>query len=227
MSNRPRSYYRVGGSVRSGRSRKFSLITYLDKGFLDVILLKHQEQVRVYAYAYHDKDKREDGTLKEPHIHLVLVTYNAHTCSSIRRWFSGIHDDKGLEITTTCQICSDVFEMYDYLTHSTVQSRLDGKYPYDKSIICTNDVQGVSSYFRGDDCADYDSITLACEELLKGAKIRDLGKRYGRDFILHYNTIKQYVSDVRSCQKYDQSFEELLDHEYELELRKISNDNLI
>lgn len=212
-TNNPRlSRKRVGYSGLTGRSRKFSCITYLNELQLKIRLAEHRNQIRVYAYAYHDKDTKEDGTLKEPHIHLVLVTYSACTLSSIRRWFSGFKDEKGMDITTTAQICSDVFQMYDYLTHNTIEAIKDGKYQYDKNIIQTNDVCGPSAYFRGSEESDFDSITLASEELLKGANIQDLGKRYGRDFILHYTTIKKYVSDIMLLQN-GMSFERMCEIE--------------
>lgn len=222
--NRPRSYIRRGCNPMSGRSRKFSLITYLDEGILKVILAKHREQVRVYAFAYHDMDRREDGTLKEPHIHLILVTYNACSVSAVRRWFSGLTDKNGLEITTTAQICSDVFSAYDYLTHSTREAREAGKYQYDKSIIRTNDVAGMSSYFGGYVESNFDTITLAAEDLLHGASVHDLGRRYGRDFILNFSRIKDYISAVRSFEKYGYTLDNILEREHELEIIKLSEE---
>ena len=218
-SNSPRRRIRVGGNAPSGRSRKFSCITYLSEMQLKVCLMRHINQIRVYAYAYHDKDTKEDGTLKEPHIHLIIVTHNTCSISSIRRWFGGYVDNKGMEITTTAQACSDVFSMYDYLTHNTREAREAGKYQYDKSIIQTNDTDG---YFMASEESEYDSITLATEALLKGVSPRDLGKRYGRDFILHYNAIKQYTNDILRCQKYNMTFEDILEHEYQLEIAELN-----
>lgn len=173
------------------RSRKFSLITYLPEEYFLVRLRGHHEQVRVWAYAFHDKDLKEDGSLKEPHYHLILITYNAHTVNSIRRWFSGIFDENG-EITTTCQICRDEYNAFDYLTHSTKQAVADGKPLYDQSIVKCNDFD----YFRANDQHDYDTILLACELLLKGVSVHDCAKMFGRDFILHYGSIKNYLTDV-------------------------------
>ena len=57
----------------SGRYRKFSCITYLNQIQLESCIAKHLNQLRAYAYAYHDKDTREDGTLKEPHTHFDYI----------------------------------------------------------------------------------------------------------------------------------------------------------
>ena len=153
---------------------------------------------------------------------MVIVTHNTCSLSAIRRWFSGHYDDKGMEITTTAQICSDVFTMYDYLTHNTKEARTDGKYQYDKSIVITNDIE----YFEKGRGADDDNILLACESLLNGAKVRDLGKRYGRDFILHFNQIKTYVNAVQRYEKYNMTLEDILDREYEMELFNLNERGL-
>ena len=197
------------------RARKFSCITYLSELQLKICLQSHCNQIRTYAYAYHDKDVKEDGTLKEPHIHLILVTYNTCTVSAVRRWFSGYVDNRGNDITTTGQICSDVFTMYDYLTHNTKEAKIEGKYQYDNSIIKTNDKSG---YFRASEESEYDNITLATEMLLKGYSVRELGKIFGRDFILHYNTIKQYANDIIRHEKHNMTFEDVVDREYEMEI---------
>ena len=221
-TNHPRqkNYYRVGSAPSSGRSRKFSCITYLSELQLQTVLLAHSTQIRVYAYAYHDKDLNEDGELKEPHIHLVLVTYCTCSISAVRRWFSGRYDSKNKEITTTAQICSNVFQMYDYLTHNTKEAILEGKYQYDKRIIKTNDK---SNYFQAGSESEFDNITIAAEMLIKGSHPRDLGKIFGRDFILHYNTIKNYANDVLHLQQYNLTFHQLLEREYQQELEKLNN----
>lgn len=182
----------------SGRYRKFSCITYLNLYQLEFCISKHLNQIRAYAWAPHDKDTREDGTLKEPHIHLIIITYNTCTLSAIRRWFDGFIKD-GKPITTTAQKCTDEYEMYKYLTHSTTQAIAEGKYLYDESIIQCNN----KGYFQANEESEWDNVQLACEMLLKGATVHDCGKRFGRDFILHYRQIKDYLCDVRLWEKED------------------------
>lgn len=176
----------------SGRYRKFSLITYLHEVQLRRVLVEHSNQIRAYAYAYHDKDVNEDGTLKEPHTHLIIVTYNACTLSAVRRWFSGFVLD-GKDVTTTAQKCTDEYEMYEYLIHNTVPAKAAGKYQYDAKIRQSNN----HGYFKADEVSSWDNIQLACEMLLQGVSVHDCGKKFGRDFILHYRQIKDYLCDVR------------------------------
>ena len=217
-NKKPTRRIRRGVSGSSGRFRKFSLITYLPEFELKLCIQAHIEQIRSWAYAYHDKDTKEDGSLKEPHYHLILVTHATCTLSAIRRWFKGHLDDKGVEITTTAQACGDVFEMYDYFTHSTPDAKADGKYQYDKSIIQSNDFK----YFELAKGYDEDNILIATEELLKGANPRDLGKRYGRDFILHFGQIKGYINAVHRFQEHGMTVTDLVDREYEMELFRLN-----
>lgn len=176
----------------SKRYRKFSCITYLNETQLNRCLNEHSNQIRVYAYAYHDKDVREDGTLKGPHYHVILITYCTCTLSAVRRWFSG-YVQNGKDVTTTAQNCTDVFEMYDYLIHDTLQAKSDGKYQYDASIRVTNDEE----YFKANDVSNFDNITLALCDLQNGVPLDDIAKRYGRDFIIHYGHLKTLFNDIQ------------------------------
>ena len=201
-SNRP-PFKNKGGS---GRYRKFSCITYLGEDFLKLRLFQHEKQIRAYAYAYHDKDTNEDGTFKEPHAHLLIITYNTCTLSAVRRWFSGFIQD-GKVVNTIVQKLTDEYEMYEYLIHNTLQAKLDGKYQYDKSIRKTDD----PIYWQAYEESNWDNVQLACEMLLKGTSIHDCGRMFGRDFILHYNAIKHYLADVQLWEKeHIQSFERLI-----------------
>ena len=176
----------------SGRYRKFSLITYLHQIQIELVLCKHCNQIRAYAYAYHDMDTNEDGTLKEPHTHLIIVTYCTCTLSAVRRWFDGFVKD-GKPVTTTAQKMSDEYEMYEYLIHNTLAAKAAGKYQYDSKIRQSNNHE----YFKANEASYWDNIQLACEMILKGTSIHDCGKKFGRDFILHYRQIKSYLCDVR------------------------------
>lgn len=199
----------------SGRSRKFFLVTYLSEIQLQFVLLQRTvSQIRSYAYCRHDKDvtKDENGNEipVEPHTHLVIVTYNACTLSAVRRWFHGYKDEEGKEITTTGQICTDIYHAYDYLIHDLPDCRDKFQYPPESRI-----VQDSENLFKADERVEWDNIQLAAEMLYKGANPRDLACKFGRDFILHYNQIKSYLYDVMCFEKNDDinTISDLFDYE--------------
>lgn len=177
----------------SSRSRNFSLVTYLSREQLQVALLAHTQQIKQYAFAYHDKDTTEEGELKEPHFHIVLCLYNATSLSAVRRWFAGFKDAEEKEINTLGQVCSDIFAQYDYLTHNTVPCREAGKYQYPQDIIECSD----KAYFRANDEYSADNLTLAMNDYLKGTPLKTLYRVYGRDFIIHYSQIKALCEDIK------------------------------
>lgn len=194
MSNEKDSTNRPPKKLKfsNDRSRNFTLTTYLSETQLQIVLLEHSTQIKVFAYALHDKDKNEDGSLKEPHIHVILCLYNATTLTAVRRWFKGYIDTDGKEINTLGQICKDIFNSYDYLTHSTLKAIEERKYQYSKDIVKSNDYK----YFRADETSEYDNMTLAIIDMLNNVPLKILFKKYGRDFIIHYSSCSKIVGDI-------------------------------
>ncbi len=196
----------------TARVRKFDLISYLSEDILKVCLMNHRHQIRVCAYALHDKDvyfedvytdsgelKHTAGELKEPHFHIVLVTHCTCTVSAVRRWFYGWYDDKGEMINTLGQKALDVNYCYDYLTHSDTKSRMEGKYLYAESIIRCND----HSYFKGDPKSEWDNSQLIIDSMLSGVDYQTLRHRFGRDFILNFDKYKYYCEQEEVYGKYN------------------------
>ncbi len=204
----------------STRSRKFSLISYLNEEQLTTCLLKHGCQIRCYEYIYHDKDVFDDidekrnaehkaGTSKELHYHILLVTFNACTVSAVRKWFKGYVDSNG-DITTTAQVVSDIYALDEYITHDDKESIKRGKYRYPRSAVKCSD----ENYFQAKLSSEYDNATLAVEMLLRGVSIRKVMQIFGKDFTYHYSQIKQVVNDIQVCEKHNiKDMGHLLDYE--------------
>lgn len=175
------------------RTRSFSLVTYLDIFQVQDVLLKHDKQIKAYAYIEHDRDVDENGEIKPRHIHILIRLIQARTVSDICNWFSGFFDDKGLGINTLGQEMHDISNSYLYLTHSTPQALEQGKYQYSPDDVFSND----RDFFEKASYNDEDNITSALSELLEGKPLKEVALKYGRDFILHYQSIRLLVNDIK------------------------------
>lgn len=170
------------------QSRKWSLVTYLPREALLARLSSLSGKVTAYAFILHDRDLTSDGSPKEPHTHLLLRTACPLNLSTVRRWFAALDDD-GKPITTTAQVCSDLDSAFQYLTHVNDPE----KYQYDRDdIVCTD-----TSAFCLDEGAPSDDMAAALADLLEGVPLREVAARYGRDFIIHYASIRLLVQDIK------------------------------
>lgn len=141
-----------------------------------------------YAYILHDRDVKEDGTLKDPHLHFLFVLRRSRRLSDIQSCMKKI-----LQGNVLLQPCRSVSDSYGYLTHEND----DNKAQYDESSIVSS---ADKSYWKLSDSSSgtdtfCDTIMLAYLDLLKSMPLTDCAKKYGRDFIIHYNHIKSLLLD--------------------------------
>lgn len=172
----------------ASRVRKFSCITYLNETQLKTVLLEHRLQIRNYAYILHDKDINGDGELKQPHFHIIIITYNTCTVSAVRRWFFGYVDKDRKDINTLGQVCNDIYSQYDYLTHKHNPE----KYQYDSDNIVSLD----NSYFLGGVSGDIDTTAQMLFDFVNGVSFRTMAKKYGKNFIYHYSSLRILACDM-------------------------------
>ncbi len=175
------------------RTRSFALSTYLTKSQVADVLYRHDRQIRAYAYIEHNRDTNEDGTPKDRHIHILLHLVNASTVDRVRDWFKGYTDTLGLPVNTLGQVMHDISSSFEYLTHETEQAKAEGKFIYDKSEVVSNDIK----YFQDNTLYDEDNITLALGELCAGVSLLEVARKYGRDFIIHYQSVKMLYNDIQ------------------------------
>lgn len=187
------------------RSRNFSLISYLDKLQIKMVLCEHHNHIKACAYIYHDKDVKEDGSLKEPHYHILLCLYNQRYESSVHNWFLKFENSEGDLINTTSQVCRDVSNTYRYLTHKNAKE----KYQYSRE-----DIKGINlKYFRDLDKQDEDVALSALNDLISGLSWRQLFQRYGRDAIYHINQLQECLLLIRLEEKNNSTPLDLIDNE--------------
>ena len=180
-------------SIKQNRCRSFSIVTYLSMSQVASVLLAHDKQIKAYAYIEHNCDLNEDGTPKDRHIHLLLKLVHQTTSDGVRSWFRGFTDAESQPINTLAQCMHDSVGCYDYLTHNTDQSREEGKYLYSESDIVSLN----SEYFVS--CSENDdNIICAFNDLMSGIPLIEIAQKYGRDFIIHYRSIRMLYNDVQS-----------------------------
>lgn len=177
-------------------SRYFAIVTYCEHTQLCDILEKKSSQIRSYAFITHDKDITEDGELKVSHKHLIIALYQQRTLDDILKWFSGLADENGLRINTMAIARSrtQIKEDYLYLTHKNAEE----KYQYSEEDI----TQYNQELFISKNDIQEDTIILALDDLLNGESLQKVYRRYGRDFIIHYNSIRKLYLDIKDGEIY-------------------------
>ena len=159
-----------------------------DESGLSCFVKDNNSVVLEYAYILHDRDIKDDGTPKDPHFHFLLVLNRSRRLSDIQSCMK-----KTLQGNVLLQPCRSVSDSYGYLTHEND----DNKVQYDESSIVSS---ADKAYWKpadtsSDSVTSCDSIMLAYLDLLKSMPLTDCAKKYGRDFIIHYNHIKSLLLD--------------------------------
>lgn len=185
------------------RTYEHFLVSYLPT-MEDVqkILDNKAKQIVSYAYIMHDKDFYTDdvidkdtgecihtkGEIKPPHIHIYLRLVNNRDVGEIRRWFESV-DSSGQKINCLSRVVRDRVSCINYLTHNTKASK--SKYQYSTDDVISYNVEHI------DDDMPCDSTFYIVEDMLKGIPKMELLKKYGRDFLYHYQNYMQFVKDLR------------------------------
>lgn len=172
--------------------RNWRLVSYLNEQQILQVIEEHTNQIKAYAYIYHDKDINDDGNPKPPHYHILLALNNATSQTGITNWFQGFEDELGNDINTLSKVMSNPKGAFGYLTHNTVASA--HKFQYDESLIKSVN----ADFFIDYDVVSDDKLSTALSEMLDGIPISEVAKKYGRDFIIHYAHIRALYNDIQS-----------------------------
>lgn len=180
-------------NYKQARSKNWKLICYLpfDVALERVCQLVLKNYVRYYAIALHAKDLDDLGNLKESHCHIIINLYNARSQQEICSHFVDVSLNAGnclgLPVTNKKLDC-------EYLWH---KNDLD-KYQYNVDDVVSNNIM----FWLGDSI-DYDEQCYCIlQDMLKGVDLLVMVKRYGRDFLIHYNSYKSLLFDYREQKKY-------------------------
>lgn len=135
------------------------------------------KQLEHYAWIYHDKDVRENGTLKTPHYHLLLV-WNQ---SVPRQTVDNLIDLTGLTQDTTILVERALTKTgaFQYLTHTSKKAIEAGKTIYDQREVKMDD----PAYWY-DLLGTKGSNDDFVRDLMDGTLSSfDMAVKYGRDYM--------------------------------------------
>ena len=88
-----------------------------------------------FAYCIHDKDVKQDGTPRNPHVHCIIAFPNTTTYKHALNIFKLL----GANAVNTCEHCNNIRWCYDYLIHDCDKARKAHKHLYaPEERICGN-----------------------------------------------------------------------------------------
>lgn len=107
-------------------------------------LLKSSETrlVTFYAFIIHDKDLGENGNPKRPHVHLVIEFAKKRTEAGVRK------DLEQLGYFVQSDLLGLEAPAVKYLIHSNAKDKAEGKLPYERTLIESNDQRRVDRDLR-------------------------------------------------------------------------------
>ena len=143
--------------------------------------------IQRWAYILHDKDVREDGTLKEPHYHVLVWLKYSQESKHVAEWF-------GVQEQFVERVKSDVGAL-EYLTHANAPE----KYQYDASdVVSSFDMQKAieTEKRRISDNARKDEIITGIDE----GTIREYNL-YEHISITEYDRFKKSIENAFAFRK--------------------------
>lgn len=146
------------------------LLSFLDK----------TSYVEHYAFIYHDSDD------SEPHYHFLLCLCRSRRLSDV---LSSIKKEGASNVLV--ESCSSPSSIVRYFVHADNPDKF--QYSVD-GIVSDTDLTYFDSLSREKPVKE-DVILNAYLELSDSMPISECAKKYGRDFIIHYNHIKSLLLD--------------------------------
>ena len=181
-----------------------ALETYsCEKDFLGV-LEKHKEDIRCLSYIVHDKDEADT------HIHAIFALSRSLQVKTICGWFKKCSDVEGVPCNTFAEEILSASAMEDYLTHSGEGQ--EGKHQYQaedvkvleavadarRSLKGKEDVKRENAEKKAERKAEQaDETESLLNDLIARRPMRELARKYGRDFMKNHRTYMAFAIDVQ------------------------------
>lgn len=194
------------------------LITYAKEGEAIEILKSKANQIRTAHLIYHDKDVKEDGTQKEPHLHICLLLAKSREPEEICNWFKNCEDENG-KVNTLYKPIKYPKNAHLYLTHETKEciKKKAVKYPKDKIKYIIGNIDEFllheTDYMKKEGKAIADEgkqqeISMLITDIMIGMPLRYMAMKYGKDFMRNYKNYKEFAKMVAQEEGYTLEGEE-------------------
>lgn len=134
-----------------------------------------------YAYILHDKDVKEDGSPKMPHIHLLAHFIERPRFSSVKRILRGNATE---DTTVLGQSVMSKYLAFSYLTHANDPQ----KHQYSIDEVITND----RDFFSPVTSVSKEEKNKEFMEDLLNEKPYTLAIKYGRDYIKNFKSYNDF-----------------------------------
>lgn len=175
-------------------SRKFCINTYIAVNKLETFL-RTQPWVSHWCYTSHDKDEKDDGTVKEFHTHVLLYTYSQKTASAVKKNFDRYEKETCKEgetpQNTLVQICNDMVSQYRYQLHLDDKDKY--QYPFNERYC--DDYSWWHKLEVTDGMNEPKNIVLAIiDDILSGVPSYVLAERYGKDYVYHIQHFQKFIA---------------------------------
>lgn len=154
------------------RAYNWFIVTYNDIANLKPLL----DTATKYAYIKHDKD------IAQPHYHIMLYTVREISFNQLKTIVNSCYNPN--KQNTFYQPIKDKKIAFRYLTHKDNPD----KYQYnDSEIVCTD----INFFSLEKSVKDF---TELLDDILKRVSLRDMAKKWGRDFIINRLKYVEYAN---------------------------------
>lgn len=187
-----------------------ALTTYVSEDQLKTVIQAKSSQIEHARYIFHYKED------KEPHTHIVIVTSKPRKLSEIRAWFKDLPDTKGEKANTLSEELYSTQDMEEYMLHEDDDSKADeSKHQYlaeDIKVLQGDTDEYLSLETRLQETrrlaeeseerklkqreASADDVEGQLDDIIKGTPLREMARKYGRDYIKNRRAYNEYAAMV-------------------------------
>lgn len=225
----------------------YMLVTYSSIEDIQKVLDSKIEQLQMYAFIKHDKDKyskdilqsdtgevlHKKGEIEGTHYHIFLKLKRTRKGKEIKRWFEKF-DSNGICVNNCLfkQVQHTIKGTIEYLTHTSksCEGYEEYKHVYDKSEIFSYniDLENLQQY----DCVNnVDESYNIILDILAGKSTRELCLIYGKDYIYHKRAYDEIVYQIQK-EEYTDTYTLNVPSNLALEscleqIENLKNDNVI